>query len=99
MRAAVTLHIDAPPDRVWGLISDITEMGEYSPEVVEDATSGWMATSWGMVMGRAASESSSTSRRRPAVYRWSAPTIRSRTCSWSASESWCGRPTSPSHGV
>ena len=35
MRAAVTLHIDAPPDRVWGLISDITKMGEYSPEVVE----------------------------------------------------------------
>jgi hypothetical protein len=35
MRAAVTLHIDAPPDTVWGLISDITRMGEYSPEVME----------------------------------------------------------------
>lgn len=35
MRAAVTLHIDAPPDTVWGLISDITKMGEYSPEVME----------------------------------------------------------------
>ena len=35
MRAAVTLHIDAPPDRVWGLVSDITKMGEYSPEVIE----------------------------------------------------------------
>jgi uncharacterized protein YndB with AHSA1/START domain len=35
MRAAVTLHIDAPPERVWGLVSDITRMGEYSPEVVE----------------------------------------------------------------
>ena len=35
MRAAVTLHIDAPPDKVWGLVSDITRMGEYSPEVVE----------------------------------------------------------------
>jgi uncharacterized protein YndB with AHSA1/START domain len=35
MRAAVTLHIDAPPERIWELISDITKMGEYSPEVVE----------------------------------------------------------------
>ena len=35
MHAAVTLHIDAPPDKVWGLVSDITRMGEYSPEVVE----------------------------------------------------------------
>ena len=35
MRAAVTLHIDAPPDKVWGLVSDITKMGEYSPEVME----------------------------------------------------------------
>jgi uncharacterized protein YndB with AHSA1/START domain len=35
MRAQVTLHIDAPPDKVWALVSDITKMGEYSPEVVE----------------------------------------------------------------
>lgn len=35
MRAAVTLHMDAPPDVVWDLVSDITNMGEYSPEVVE----------------------------------------------------------------
>lgn len=35
MHAAVTLHIDAPPERVWKLVSDITKMGEYSPEVIE----------------------------------------------------------------
>jgi hypothetical protein len=35
MRAAVTLHIDAEPQKVWELISDITKMGEYSPEVFE----------------------------------------------------------------
>ncbi len=35
MRAAVNLKIDSPPDRVWGLVSDITKMGEYSPEVIE----------------------------------------------------------------
>jgi hypothetical protein len=35
MKAAVTLHMDAEPQKVWELISDITKMGEYSPEVVE----------------------------------------------------------------
>jgi len=35
MQASVTLHIDAEPTRVWELISDITRMGEYSPEVFE----------------------------------------------------------------
>ena len=35
MHAAVTLHIDAPPEKVWALVSDITNMGQYSPEVVE----------------------------------------------------------------
>jgi len=35
MRAAVTLHMDASPERVWRLVSDITKLGEYSPEVVE----------------------------------------------------------------
>jgi len=35
MRAAVTLHMNAPSDRVWALVSDITRMGDYSPEVVE----------------------------------------------------------------
>jgi hypothetical protein len=35
MRAAVTLHINAPSDYVWSLITDITKMSDYSPEVVE----------------------------------------------------------------
>jgi uncharacterized protein YndB with AHSA1/START domain len=29
--AIVSLHIDAPPDRVWRLVSDVTRMGEWSP--------------------------------------------------------------------
>jgi uncharacterized protein YndB with AHSA1/START domain len=28
----VTVHIAAPPDRVWDLVSDVTRIGEYSPE-------------------------------------------------------------------
>jgi uncharacterized protein YndB with AHSA1/START domain len=35
MRAAVTLRINAPRREVWALVSDITKMGEYSPEVME----------------------------------------------------------------
>ena len=35
MHASATLKIDAPPEKVWGLVSDITKMGEYSPEVIE----------------------------------------------------------------
>jgi hypothetical protein len=35
MHAAVSLHIDATPEDVWGLVSDITKMGSYSPEVIE----------------------------------------------------------------
>jgi uncharacterized protein YndB with AHSA1/START domain len=31
MRNEVSIHIDAPPDRVWRLLSDVTRMGEWSP--------------------------------------------------------------------
>ena len=48
MRAAVNLHIDAPPDKVWGLVSDITRMGEYSPEVIE---AEWIGDATGPAVG------------------------------------------------
>ena len=28
----VTVHVDAPPERVYDLVSDVTRMGEWSPE-------------------------------------------------------------------
>ncbi|MFN8525713.1 MAG: SRPBCC family protein [Chloroflexota bacterium] len=34
MRGQVTVHMEAPPERVWDLISDVTRMGEWSPETV-----------------------------------------------------------------
>jgi hypothetical protein len=48
MHASVTLHIDAPPDKVWGLVSDITKMGSYSPEVFE---AEWLDGATGPAVG------------------------------------------------
>ena len=31
----VSVHIEAPPDRVWALVSDVTRIGEFSPETFE----------------------------------------------------------------
>ena len=35
MHDSVTVHIDAPPDAVWSLVSDVTRIGSYSPETFE----------------------------------------------------------------
>jgi len=48
VRAAVTLHMDAPAEKVWALVSDITKMGEYSPEVIE---AEWMGGATGPALG------------------------------------------------
>jgi uncharacterized protein YndB with AHSA1/START domain len=34
-RGEVTVHIDAPAERVYELVSDVTRMGEWSPECVK----------------------------------------------------------------
>jgi uncharacterized protein YndB with AHSA1/START domain len=31
LRGSASVHIDAPPDRVWRLLSDVTRMGQWSP--------------------------------------------------------------------
>ena len=33
-RGEVSLHMDAPPEQVWALVSDVTRIGEFSPETV-----------------------------------------------------------------
>ncbi len=48
MHASVTLHIDAPPNKVWGLVSDITQLGSYSPEVFE---AEWLDGATGPAVG------------------------------------------------
>jgi uncharacterized protein YndB with AHSA1/START domain len=32
---SVTVHVDAPPEQVWGLVSDVTNTGRFSPETLE----------------------------------------------------------------
>jgi uncharacterized protein YndB with AHSA1/START domain len=31
MHAEASIHIDAPPERVWRMVTDVTRMGEWSP--------------------------------------------------------------------
>ena len=45
---AVSIDIDAPPDRVYALVSDITRMGEWSPECV---SCEWTKGSTGPAVG------------------------------------------------
>jgi uncharacterized protein YndB with AHSA1/START domain len=35
VKGSVTVHIAAPPGLVWDLVSDVTRIGEYSPETFE----------------------------------------------------------------
>ena len=35
MHDSVTVHMDAPPEKVWDLVSDVTKIGRYSPETFE----------------------------------------------------------------
>jgi uncharacterized protein YndB with AHSA1/START domain len=35
LRGQVSLHMAAPAERVWALVSDVTRIGEFSPETLE----------------------------------------------------------------
>jgi hypothetical protein len=35
MKGSVTVHMNASPPVVWGLVSDVTRIGEFSPETFE----------------------------------------------------------------
>ncbi|HXW34482.1 MAG TPA: SRPBCC family protein [Acidimicrobiales bacterium] len=48
MRDSVTVHIAAPPERIWDLLSDVTKIGRYSPETFE---AEWIDGATGPVVG------------------------------------------------
>ena len=48
MRDSVTVHMAAPPERVWELVSDVTRIGEFSPETFE---AEWLDGATGPAVG------------------------------------------------
>src|SRR6478672_680134 len=46
--AEAELHVDAPPEFVYGVVSDVTRMGEWSPETVKCA---WLDGAVGPAVG------------------------------------------------
>ncbi|MGH3411469.1 MAG: SRPBCC family protein [Marmoricola sp.] len=48
MQDAVTVHMGAPAERVWDLVSDVTRIGEFSPETFE---AEWLDGATGPAVG------------------------------------------------
>jgi len=48
VRDAVTVHVDAPPEAVWALGSDVTAIGRFSPETFE---AQWLDGATGPALG------------------------------------------------
>lgn len=48
LSGSVTVHMQAPPDRVWALVSDVTRIGSFSPETFE---AEWLDGATGPAVG------------------------------------------------
>jgi hypothetical protein len=48
MHDAVTVHMTAPPAKIWEAVSDVTRIGKYSPETFE---AEWLDGATGPVVG------------------------------------------------
>jgi uncharacterized protein YndB with AHSA1/START domain len=48
MHDSVTVHMAAPPERIWDLVSDVTKIGRYSPETFE---AEWLDGATGPAVG------------------------------------------------
>ena len=44
----VTVHMNATPEEVWALVSDVTQIGRYSPETFEGE---WLDGATGPAVG------------------------------------------------
>ena len=48
MHDAVTVHMNAPAEKIWELVSDVTQIGRYSPETFE---AEWLEGATGPAVG------------------------------------------------
>jgi uncharacterized protein YndB with AHSA1/START domain len=48
MQGSVTVHMAAPPEKIWDLVSDVTKIGRYSPETFE---AEWLEGATGPAVG------------------------------------------------
>ncbi len=48
MQDSVTVHMAAPADKIWDLVSDVTKIGSYSPETFE---AEWLEGATGPAVG------------------------------------------------
>src|SRR3954467_15899573 len=85
-RGEAAVHVDAPPETVYAVVSDVTRMGEWSPETVRCE---WLGGATGPAVGansrgRTRGASRGGRRRR----RWSWPTPDASSRSW-----WTTRPS------
>jgi uncharacterized protein YndB with AHSA1/START domain len=48
MHDSVTVHIDASPEEVWDLVTDVTKIGRYSPETFD---AEWLGGATGPAVG------------------------------------------------
>jgi len=48
MDGSVTIHVGAPPEQIWALVSDVTNMGRWSPETDQ---AEWLDGSTGPAVG------------------------------------------------
>ena len=48
MQGQVTVHMDAPAERVWDLVSDVRNTGRFSPETLE---AEWLGRATGPAVG------------------------------------------------
>jgi len=48
MQETVTVHMAAPAEKIWGLVSDVTRIGLYSPETFE---AEWLEGATGPAVG------------------------------------------------
>src|SRR3954468_19888171 len=48
MQGSVPVHMDATPEAVWALVSDVTQIGRFSPETFE---AEWLDGATGPALG------------------------------------------------